>query len=74
MSKQKVTIQFKNVHLLWNYAQTIECHSMEILAGHMILICECSETDIAMLEHYGGVVIEDYHSVRERNISQTNKL
>lgn len=69
MSKQTVTIRFKNIAQLWQYAQAIRCHSMEIIAAEAILICECSETDIAMLTQYGGLVDEDHHPVRKHSIS-----
>lgn len=69
MSKQNVTIQFKNIVQLWQYAQLIKCYSMEIITSQMILICECVEADLTMLPQYGGLVIEDYHPSRKFSIS-----
>jgi hypothetical protein len=69
MSKQTITIQFQNIVQLWQYAQTINCHSMEIIVADRILICECPESDIAILSKYGGLVVEDYHPVRKYSIS-----
>lgn len=70
MSKQEVTIQFRNITQLWQFAQSIRCHSMEIIAAERILICPCSESDIAMLEEYEGHIIDAYHPFNEQNISK----
>ena len=69
MSAQNITIQFKNVVQLWNYVQVIECRNIEIIAADNILICECSENDIAMLPFYEGFIIEDYNPLRKLTIS-----
>jgi len=71
MSK-KVSISFNSIIQLWNYAQAIKATDIRIITEGMILICDCSETDIAMLPNYGGKIIEEHSSILSQVLSNKN--
>jgi len=54
MSKQKFTIQFSSLHQLWQFAQKIKANNIEIKTKDCLLICDCSEEDLQLLEIYNG--------------------
>jgi len=60
MSKIKIAIAFKNIHLLWSFAQRIHALNIEINTTDKILICDCSEEDLNLLPEFEGMVIEKY--------------
>lgn len=62
MSKTKTCIVFKNIHQLWKFAQTLNASSIEIITSEKILICECSEADLALLAQHGGEIKESEFS------------
>lgn len=60
MHKTKITIAFRNVEQLWNFARRIKAIDMEINTQDKILTCDCSVEDLNLLEEYGGVVVGEY--------------
>jgi hypothetical protein len=54
MSKEKITIQFSSLHQLWQFAQKIKANNIEIKTKDCLLICDCSEEDLQLLEIYNG--------------------
>lgn len=62
MSKTRIVIAFKNLHLLWNFVQRIHVVNIEINTADKILICECTEQDLTLLPQYEGIVVEEYRS------------
>ena len=69
MSKKKVAIGFKNIHQLWNYTQKISATNLEIVTTTMILICVCSDEDLALLPRFGGKLIEEIEPIQKISIS-----
>lgn len=62
MSKTRIAIAFKNLHLLWSFVQRIRVVNIEINTADNILICECTEQELHLLEEYEGMVVEEYRS------------
>lgn len=60
MSKEKFTIQFSSLHLLWQFAQKIKANNLEIRTRDCLLICDCSEEDLQLLEAYNGRRLEQF--------------
>ena len=60
MSKTKIVIAFKNLHLLWSFVQRIHVVNIEINTADKILICECAEKELDLLDEYEGMVVEEY--------------
>ena len=60
MSKIKVVIHFNNLRQLWQYAQAIEARSIEIRTKELLLICDCTEDDLKLIEKYGGTVVRQH--------------
>lgn len=58
MSKKKTCIVFSNIHQLWKFAQTINASSIEIITSENILICDCTDADLAIVHQYGGQIKE----------------
>jgi hypothetical protein len=58
MSANQILIQFSSLHLLWQFAQRIQCISMEINTQHKTLLCTCSEQDLELLPIYNGKVVK----------------
>lgn len=56
---ERVAITFKTITQLWGYAQAFKATDIEIITPGMILICDCSDRDIAMLPQYGGKIINE---------------
>ena len=71
MSK-KITIAFKNIRQLWNYAQKINARNIEIISADITLICDCSETDLFLLPDYDGEVIEESKPVKHQKTHNQN--
>lgn len=71
MSK-KITIAFKSIRQLWNYAQKINARNIEIISADITLICDCSETDLSLLPEYDGVVIEESKRVKHQKTHNQN--
>jgi hypothetical protein len=46
------------------FAQKINANNMEIIVSERILICHCSDDDLAMVTQYGG-------EIKERELDQT---
>jgi hypothetical protein len=44
---KRVVLQFPTLHLLWTFVQTLTSHSAEINTSDRILICDCTEENIA---------------------------
>jgi len=76
MSKTKIAIAFKNIHLLWSFAQRIHALSLEINTTDKILICDCSEEDLSLLPEFEGMVVEEYRSrvYHKSEINRANYL
>lgn len=66
MSKKKITIAFKNIYQLWNFAQKIRASNIQIITGDMILICDCSDSDLELLTQYNGHVISEYLPIQNQ--------
>jgi hypothetical protein len=58
MSKNKVTVRFRDLHQLWQFAQTIKARSIEIIPDKLLLLCECSEDDLRLAENFGGQEVQ----------------
>lgn len=58
------TLLLRCIHQLWNFAQKINANNMEIIVSERILICHCSDDDLAMVTQYGG-------EIKEREPDQT---
>lgn len=71
MSK-KITIAFKNIRQLWNYAQKINARNIEIISADITLICDCSETDLSLLPDYDGELIEESKPVKHQKTHNQN--
>jgi hypothetical protein len=54
MSKEKITIQFHNLQQLWQFAQKVKANNLEIRTKDCLLICDCNEQDLLLLEIYNG--------------------
>lgn len=61
MSKKIITIRFKNIHQLWEYARKIKAVDFEIIAADMVLTCDCSNLDPELLSLHQAEIIEGYH-------------
>ena len=60
MSNKKVVIRFKNIHKLWDFAQKLEAKNIQIVTTSMILICHCTDADLALIPQYHGEIVEEY--------------
>ena len=54
MSKEKIAIQFSNLHQLWQFAQKIKASNIEIRTRDRLVICDCSEEDLQLVKKYEG--------------------
>jgi len=62
---RRVTFLFPDTSSLWNFAQTLQSHSIGINSTQKKLICDCSETEISKaLIHYNAVILDE---IEERN-------
>jgi len=60
MSKKKIVLQFPNLQILWNFAQTLRSSSLEINTNNKTLTCACSDTDIALaIEKFRATVVRE---------------
>lgn len=48
MSLSRVKLRFKNLQTLWQFAKSVGAAYMEINNGELSLVCDCSESDIAL--------------------------
>jgi hypothetical protein len=69
MSKNRNCIVFKNIHQLWSFAQKVRSNSIEIITSEKILVCDCSEDDLAIVAQYGGEIKE-----MKAGVSRTSNL
>lgn len=60
MSKEKIRIQFNNLRQLWEFAQKIKANNIEIRTKDCLLICDCSEEELQLLEKYNGRRIGEF--------------
>ncbi len=59
-SNNKVAFQFRDMHLLWSFAQQLKCKSLEIIPASKVLLCECAEDEIRLaLSQYGASLLEE---------------
>ena len=72
MMHNKVRIQFKNAHQLWNFAKRLKASDIEINISRVTLYCHCTEVEIRMLSQHGGLVIEQVSHSIENHSSQLN--
>ncbi len=59
MSKTTVTIKFKSLNQLWNFAQIIQSSSLEIVTKDCMLICDCSEADLKLLNSFDAIIVDE---------------
>ncbi len=64
MAHKKTVLIFPNLHLLWEFAQTIDARSIEIQTATRTLICDCEDADIALAKN-------KYHAVVKESISSS---
>lgn len=58
--KQKVTLVFPNLHLLWAFAQHIQSPVVELIPAECRLICECVAADLELArQKFGARIVED---------------
>jgi hypothetical protein len=62
MANNKIVIEFRNIHQLWSFAQRIKALNIEIFTAEKILICDCSEEDLTLLQDYAGTVVKTFDS------------
>ena len=56
---KRVTLRFPTLFLLWSFAQTLRSHSIEINTHERILICDCTEENIAeAISNFTARVVE----------------
>lgn len=60
VSLQKgIVLQFPDMQLLWQFAQTLACKSIEINTRAYIVICDCTELEINLaLTNYRAKILE----------------
>ena len=58
--KNRISLQFKDAHSLWLFAQQLSSKSLEIMLTSKVLHCECTESEINLaLSQYGARILED---------------
>jgi hypothetical protein len=57
--KNRISLQFNDVQMLWAFAQQLTSKSLEIMPINKVLVCECSESEINLaLSKYGARILE----------------
>ena len=56
----KVCLQFSTLHLLWKFAQGIDCKTVEINTAKRTLTCNCSEKEMELAKNeYSAVLFQE---------------
>jgi len=58
-TKNRIALQFHTMRALWNFAQVIDCKTIEIHSREVKLICDCSNEEIQLaLTKYEARILE----------------
>ena len=64
MATERIKIKFHTIHKLWEFAQQLISHNIEINTKEISLICECEETEIIMaIEKYHAHIIQEHSDI-----------
>lgn len=57
---KRITLAFPSLHLLWNFAQTLQTHYIQINSIERKLVCDCGEADVsrAIMQFQAEIVDE----------------